>query len=64
MKRLLLKILLVRNLVGVDNWQRLRPQTIVICLTLYVNIRESGEQDSLVSSPDYGNLTNHSFELC
>jgi dihydroneopterin aldolase len=54
--KIIIKNLVARHRVGVDSWQREKVQTVKICLTLFTDINEASQNDTLTSS--------HYFKLC
>jgi dihydroneopterin aldolase/2-amino-4-hydroxy-6-hydroxymethyldihydropteridine diphosphokinase/dihydropteroate synthase len=55
--KIIIKNLVARHRVGVDSWQREKVQTVKICLTLFTDINEASQNDTLTSSHDYGEVT-------
>ncbi|KAJ3359766.1 trifunctional dihydropteroate synthetase [Allomyces javanicus] len=49
--------LVVRNRVGVDSWERSKPQPLHISVAAYTDIDAAGALDSLTSSIHYGTMT-------
>ncbi|CAG8656755.1 13796_t:CDS:2, partial [Cetraspora pellucida] len=52
--KIIIKNLLVRNVTGVDSWERVKRQPVLINLILHKNISEAGEKDKLSYSINYG----------
>ncbi|CAG8807898.1 36982_t:CDS:2, partial [Racocetra persica] len=52
--KIIIKNLLVRNVTGVDSWERVKRQPVLINLTLHKNISEAGKKDKLSYSINYG----------
>ncbi|MCP4113494.1 MAG: dihydroneopterin aldolase [Desulfobacteraceae bacterium] len=55
--------ILVRGILGVRSYERVKKQDIVIHLTLWADIRKAGETDNLDDSFDYSELKNRIVEL-
>ncbi len=55
--------ILVRGILGVRSYERIKKQDIVIHLTLWADIRKAGETDNLDDSFDYSELKNRIVEL-
>ncbi|CAG8463757.1 237_t:CDS:2 [Dentiscutata erythropus] len=55
--KIIIKNLLVRNVTGVDSWERLKRQPVLINLTLNKNISKAGEKDKLTYSINYGTVS-------
>ncbi|KAI8064715.1 Dihydropteroate synthase-like protein [Gongronella butleri] len=57
MDTILIKNLTVRNVTGVDSWQRLKSQPVVISVWLYTDITAAGDTDHVTNSIHYGHVT-------
>ncbi len=55
--------LLVRGILGVRPFERLKKQDIIIHLTLWADIRKAGETDNLDDTFDYSELKNRIAEM-
>jgi FolB domain-containing protein len=55
--RLLIHDLLVRGIVGLNDWEREKRQDILINLTVFVNTRAAAESDDVEDSLNYRTLT-------
>jgi FolB domain-containing protein len=55
--RLLIKDLLVRGIVGLNDWEREKKQDILINLTVFVNTRAAAASDDVEDSLNYRTLT-------
>ncbi|MCP4344091.1 MAG: dihydroneopterin aldolase [Desulfobacterales bacterium] len=55
--------ILVRGILGIRSYERVKKQDIVIHLTLWADIRKAGETDNLDDSFDYSELKNRIVEL-
>ncbi len=53
MDRIIIKDLLARGIIGVNDWERENPQEICINLILYADISEAGDKDFLDFSVNY-----------
>ncbi|KAI8847860.1 Dihydropteroate synthase-like protein [Chytridium lagenaria] len=51
------KNLQVRNVIGVDSWERSKKQPLSISVTIYTDISASGDKDILSASVHYGMVT-------
>ncbi|TPX49069.1 hypothetical protein SeLEV6574_g01662 [Synchytrium endobioticum] len=51
-----IKDLEVRNIIGVDSWERSKRQPLRISLHIYSDIKDAGSHDSLSSSINYGTV--------
>jgi len=55
--KLLINDLLVRGIVGLNDWEREKKQDILINLTVFVDTRAAGESDEVGDSLNYRTLT-------
>ena len=55
--RILVRDLLVRGILGIDDWERKNKQEILVNLTLQVDTREAARSERLEDSLDYRSLT-------
>ncbi len=55
--------ILVRGILGVRPFERLKKQDIIIHLTLWADIRKAGETDNLDDTFDYSELKNRIAEM-
>ncbi|RUS19188.1 Dihydropteroate synthase-like protein [Endogone sp. FLAS-F59071] len=55
--RILVKNLVVRTIIGVDSWERIKRQPVTINLCLYTDISGAGASDHVTKSIHYGLLT-------
>jgi FolB domain-containing protein len=51
--RIEIRDLLVRGIIGVNDWEREHKQDIVVNITLFADLREAGRSDDLADSVDY-----------
>ncbi len=49
--------LLVRGILGVQDWERQQPQDILINVTLYADLRRAGATDSIDDTVNYRTVT-------
>lgn len=57
MDKVLIKNLLARGIIGVRDWERKRPQDILINITLYTDSRRAAETDNINDCADYSQVT-------
>ena len=55
--RLVINDLLLRGIVGLNEWEREKKQDILINLTIFVDTRAAGESDDIGDSLNYRTLT-------
>ena len=54
--------LLVRGILGIQDWERRQPQDILINVTLFVDVKRAGKSDSVDDSVNYRTITKHVIE--
>ncbi|MCJ7708081.1 MAG: dihydroneopterin aldolase [Anaerolineales bacterium] len=52
-----IKDLLLRGIVGINDWEREKPQDILVNITLFADLRRAGASDDLTDSVNYRTLT-------
>lgn len=57
MDKVIIKDLLARGVIGVNDWERKRPQDILINLTLFTDTKRAGETDNLEDCVDYSKMS-------
>lgn len=57
MDKVLIKNLLARGIIGVRDWERKRPQDILINISLYTDTRQAAETDNINDCADYSQVT-------
>ena len=57
MDKVIIKDILARGIIGVNEWERDKPQEILINIELYTEEREANTEDSLAECVDYSKLT-------
>ena len=55
--RILIRDLMVRGIIGLNDWEREKQQDILINLTLYTDCRAAGRSDSVDDALNYRTLT-------
>lgn len=53
MDRVIIKDLLARGIIGINDWEREKPQDILINITLFADLRQAGETDDITHSINY-----------
>lgn len=53
MDRVIIKDLLVRGIIGINDWEREKPQDILINITIFADLRTAGETDDISYSINY-----------
>jgi FolB domain-containing protein len=60
--RIEIKDLLLRGIVGINDWEREKPQDILVNITLFADLRRAGASDDLTDSVNYRTLTKKIIE--
>jgi FolB domain-containing protein len=61
--RIEIKDLLLRGIVGVNDWERGQPQDILINITLFTDLRRAGASDDIEDTVNYRSLTKEVIQL-
>jgi FolB domain-containing protein len=51
--RIIIRDLLVRGILGINDWEREQPQDILLNLTLFADLRRAGFSDDIADSVNY-----------
>ena len=57
MDQVIIKNLLARGVIGVNDWERKRPQNILINLTLFTDTRRAAQSDNLDDCVNYSTMS-------
>jgi len=57
MDKVIVKDLLARGIIGVNDWERKRAQDILINLTLFTDAKRAGETDNLEDCVNYSTMS-------
>ncbi len=57
MDKVIIKDLLVRGIIGVNDWERRRAQDILINVTLFTDTQRAAETDSIADCVDYSKMS-------
>ena len=57
MDKVIINDLLVRGIIGVNDWERKRPQDILINLTLFTDTKRAGKTDNLDDCVNYSTMS-------
>ena len=60
--RIEIKDLLLRRILGINEWEREKPQDILLNLTLYCDLRAAGASDAIEDTVNYRTLTKRVIE--
>jgi FolB domain-containing protein len=53
MDQVLIKDLLVRGIIGINDWERVTPQDILINIVLFVDLQRAGDTDNIADCVNY-----------
>ncbi len=62
MDQVIIKDLLVRGIIGVNDWEREKPQEILINVVLFADLRKVGESDDIDDSVNYRTISKKILE--
>jgi len=57
MDKVIIKDLLARGIIGVNDWERKRAQDILINITMFTDTRRAGESDNLEDCVNYSTIS-------
>jgi FolB domain-containing protein len=57
MDKVIIRDLLVRGIIGVNDWERKRAQDILINITLFTDTRRAAQTDSIADCVDYSKMS-------
>jgi len=57
MDKVIIKNLLVRGIIGVNDWERKRPQNILINISLYTDTRRAAKTDDIDDCVNYSTMS-------
>ena len=57
MDKIFIKNLLARGIIGVNDWERNRPQNIMINITMFADTRRAAQTDSLDDCTNYSTMS-------
>jgi FolB domain-containing protein len=60
--RIEIKDLLLRGILGINDWEREKPQDILINITLYADLAAAGASDQIEDTVNYRSLTKQVIE--
>jgi FolB domain-containing protein len=61
--QVVIKDLLLRGIVGINEWERERKQDILVNLVLFTDLQKAGESDDVADSVNYRTLAKQVIEL-
>ncbi len=60
--RIEIKDLLLRGIIGINDWEREKPQDILVNIVLFADLFRAGESDDVADSVNYRTLTKKIIE--
>ena len=60
--RIIIKDLLLRGIIGINDWEREKRQDILINITLFGDLRPAGESDDIADTINYRTVTKNVIE--
>lgn len=57
MDQIFIHDLVARGIIGINDWEREKPQNILINIVLFADIRKAGEHDDLTYSVNYRSIS-------
>jgi FolB domain-containing protein len=57
MDQIFIRDLLVRGIIGINDWEREKPQDILINITLFADLQPAGKNDDIHLSVNYRTIT-------
>ena len=63
MDKIIIKNLLARGIIGVNDWEREKPQDILINIEIEADLRQAGESDDIDHTVNYRTVAKKAVEL-
>jgi len=63
MDKVIIKDLVARGIIGVNDWERVKPQEILINIELYGDLRKAGNTDDLDESINYRTIAKEALHI-
>lgn len=63
MDKIIIKNLLVRGIIGVNDWEREQPQDILINIEIEADLRAAGERDDIAYTVNYRTVAKRAIAL-
>jgi FolB domain-containing protein len=57
MDQVFIKDLLVRGIIGINDWEREKPQDIMINIVIYADLTKAGQTDDIAESVNYRTIS-------
>lgn len=63
MDQIIIKDLLIQGIIGINEWEREKPQDILINLALYIDTRQAAQTDSIEDCVNYDTVVKNVMAL-
>ncbi len=63
MDKVLIKNLVARGIIGINEWERVKPQEILINITLFGDLKKAGDTDNIEDSINYRTIAKQAQSL-
>jgi FolB domain-containing protein len=63
MDKVYVKNLVARGIIGINDWERVKPQEILINITLYGDLKKAGDTDDIEDSINYRTVAKQAQSL-
>lgn len=57
MDQVIIKDLLARGIIGINDWEREKPQDILINIVIFTDLRRAGQSDDIADSVNYRTIS-------
>lgn len=57
MDQVIIKDLLARGIIGINDWEREKPQDILINIVIFTDLRQAGQSDDIAESVNYRTIS-------
>jgi FolB domain-containing protein len=57
MDQVFIKDLLARGIIGINDWEREKPQDILINIVIFTDLRQAGQSDDIADSVNYRTIS-------
>lgn len=58
MDKIIIRDLIARGIIGINDWERVTPQEILINITLFADLKRAGESDDISDTVNYRTISN------
>ncbi len=61
--KIIIRDLLLRTIIGLNDWEREKKQDVVLNITLYIDIKKPGQSDDIKHTTNYKAITKHVIDV-